>query len=111
MSKRARGKGFGGTCSWARSSVRCARMKLGLVTRRGPSAPPAKFGFLERWAWAGAIAASLAVGCSPKIGDKCSVSTDCSVQGDRLCDPTQPGGYCTVFNCEPDRCPDESVCV
>jgi hypothetical protein len=59
----------------------------------------------------GVIAASLAVGCSPKIGDKCSVSTDCSVQGDRLCDPTQPGGYCTVFNCEPDKCPDESVCV
>jgi hypothetical protein len=50
-------------------------------------------------------------GCSPKIGDKCTVSTDCSVQGDRLCDPTQPGGYCTIFNCEPNKCPDEAVCV
>src|SRR5262245_45717640 len=70
-----------------------------------------KFGFLERWASAGAIAACLATGCSPKIGDKCSVSTDRSVQGDRLCDPSQPGGYCTVFNCEPNGCPDESVCV
>ncbi len=71
-----------------------------------------KFGFLERWGRPCAIVAfALAVGCSPKIGDKCSVSTDCSVQGDRLCDPTQPGGYCTVFNCEPDRCPADSVCV
>jgi hypothetical protein len=52
-----------------------------------------------------------AVGCAPKIGDKCSVSTDCSVQGDRLCDPTQPAGYCTIFNCEPNRCPEEAVCV
>ncbi len=52
-----------------------------------------------------------AVGGAPKIGDKCSVSTDCSVQGDRLCDPTQPAGYCTIFNCEPNRCPDEAVCV
>jgi hypothetical protein len=53
----------------------------------------------------------LVAGCSPKIGDKCTVSTDCSVQGDRLCDPTQPGGYCTIFNCEPNKCPDEAVCV
>jgi hypothetical protein len=63
------------------------------------------------WSWS--LLGSLAVlaGCSPKIGDKCTVSTDCSIQGDRLCDPTQPGGYCTVFNCEPNRCPDEAVCV
>jgi hypothetical protein len=52
------------------------------------------------------------VGCARKIGDSCSVSTDCSVTGDRLCDTTQPGGYCTIFNCEPDKCPDgEGVCV
>jgi hypothetical protein len=37
---------------------------------------------------------------------------DCSQLGDRLCDTTQPGGYCTIFNCEPDKCPeDESACV
>jgi hypothetical protein len=68
---------------------------------------------VERWAWLWALLASLGVlaGCSPKIGDKCTVSTDCSVQGDRLCDPTQPGGYCTIFNCEPNKCPDEAVCV
>jgi hypothetical protein len=53
----------------------------------------------------------LVAGCAPKIGDHCSVSTDCSANGDRLCDTTQPGGYCTVFNCEPNSCPNEAVCV
>ena len=52
-----------------------------------------------------------AVACAPRIGDKCSLSTDCSANGDRLCDTTQPGGYCTIFNCEPDGCPEEAVCV
>ena len=52
----------------------------------------------------------LLFGCSPKIGNKCSLSTDCSQLGDRLCDTTQPDGYCTIFNCEPDTCPD-AVCV
>ena len=55
-------------------------------------------------------AAALISGCTPEIGDKCTVSTDCSQLGDRLCDATQPDGYCTIFNCEPDTCP-ESVCV
>jgi hypothetical protein len=50
-------------------------------------------------------------GCKPKIGDSCDVSTDCSINGDRLCDTTQPGGYCTVFNCEPGTCPDEAICI
>ncbi len=36
---------------------------------------------------------------------------DCSQAGDRLCDITQPGGYCTVYNCEPGACPSESACV
>lgn len=50
-------------------------------------------------------------GCKPKIGEDCATSIDCSISGDRLCDVTQPGGYCTVFNCEPNHCPDDSVCV
>jgi hypothetical protein len=54
---------------------------------------------------------TFAVGCSPKIGDKCTVSTDCSAAGDRLCDITEPGGYCTIFNCEPDSCPDDAACI
>src|SRR6188474_1083103 len=53
-----------------------------------------------------------ATGCAPEIGDECTTSIDCSQQGDRLCDTTQPGGYCTIFNCEPDTCPeDDGVCV
>ncbi len=52
-----------------------------------------------------------ALGCSPQIGDKCTTSTDCSLRGDRQCDSTQPDGYCTVFNCEPDTCPEEAQCV
>lgn len=57
-------------------------------------------------------AAATAAGCKPKIGDDCQLSTDCSASADRLCDITAPGGYCTVFNCEPGACPeDESLCV
>jgi hypothetical protein len=56
--------------------------------------------------------AALLAGCRPEIGDKCTTSTDCSINGDRLCDTTQPDGYCTIFNCEPGSCPDgEGVCV
>jgi hypothetical protein len=57
------------------------------------------------------LLAALAFGCSPKIGNDCRTSLDCSQTGDRLCDVTQPGGYCTVFNCEPGSCPDEASCV
>jgi hypothetical protein len=52
-----------------------------------------------------------ALGCKPQVGDSCKLSTDCSVSGDRLCDTSQPDGYCTIFNCEPDTCPGESICV
>lgn len=69
----------------------------------------------RRETWIGTVlAAALAVGmsgCKPEIGDDCSVSTDCSSTGDRLCDTTQPGGYCTIFNCEPGTCPEEAICV
>ena len=54
----------------------------------------------------------LALGCQPQIGDDCIRDRDCSQLGDRICDTTQPGGYCTQFNCNPTNCPqDESVCV
>jgi hypothetical protein len=48
--------------------------------------------------------------CQPQIGKSCTLSTDCSQLGDRLCDSSQPGGYCTIFNCSPNICPN-SVCV
>lgn len=51
------------------------------------------------------------VGCTPEIGDKCRISTDCSIQGDRLCDLSQPDGYCTQLNCQRNSCADEASCV
>lgn len=50
-------------------------------------------------------------GCAPRIGDGCSNSANCSINNDRLCDTSQPGGACTVLDCQPDRCPDDAVCV
>jgi hypothetical protein len=55
--------------------------------------------------------ALVAAGCKPKIGDSCSLSTDCSASGDRLCDITQPGGYCTIAGCSAGSCPGEAICV
>lgn len=49
--------------------------------------------------------------CKPEIGDECKLSTDCSISGDRLCDTSQPAGYCTIFNCEAGSCPSEAICV
>jgi hypothetical protein len=65
-----------------------------------------------RWRIAFAVSVGLAgVGCRPSIGDPCETSLDCSQQGDRLCDASQLEGYCTIFNCEPDKCPDETICI
>ncbi len=58
-----------------------------------------------------ALLTGAVVACRPEIGDKCQVSTDCSVRGDRLCDTSQPGGYCTQFNCRANSCPDQAGCV
>jgi hypothetical protein len=49
--------------------------------------------------------------CQPEIGDSCSNASDCSVQEQRTCDTTYPGGYCTVLGCEADTCPEEASCV
>lgn len=49
--------------------------------------------------------------CGTEIGDSCTVSIDCSINGDRVCDPSQPGGYCTVDACDENSCPDDGVCV
>ncbi len=68
-----------------------------------------RFGSLARLALA--AAAALLAGCTPSIGDACSFATECSARGDRICDTTQPGGYCTVANCGSSTCPEGSVCV
>lgn len=54
----------------------------------------------------------LAAGCQPKIGDSCITNQDCSGETQRLCDTSQPDGYCTIADCDPTTCPeDEAVCV
>ena len=58
-----------------------------------------------------AVICATGLGCTPSIGDKCVLSTDCSLRGDRLCDTSEPGGYCTIFNCRGDLCPDTAACV
>lgn len=51
-------------------------------------------------------------GCQPKIGDSCIVDLDCTAETTRLCDTTQPNGYCTMVDCDPTTCPeDEAICV
>jgi hypothetical protein len=69
---------------------------------RSALAAPAAFAAL-------AAVAGLA-GCQPQIGDKCNLNTECAVSGTRQCDTSLPGGYCTVFNCGPNSCPDQSAC-
>jgi hypothetical protein len=49
--------------------------------------------------------------CGSEIGDACVQHSDCSPDGDRLCDPSSIDGYCTIQGCDVDTCPDESVCV
>jgi hypothetical protein len=52
------------------------------------------------------------LGCQPKIGDDCVTDLDCSQSGDRICDTTQPDGYCTQVDCDPSSCPEkESICI
>jgi hypothetical protein len=58
-----------------------------------------------------AVLAVVLLGCGPKIGDKCLVSSDCATNSSRLCDTSQPDGYCTVFNCTNDTCPNNAACV
>ena len=57
------------------------------------------------------LAALLAVGCSKEIGDECVVSSDCSPNGDRFCDISSRGGYCTIQGCDFNTCPEEATCV
>src|SRR5688572_3938053 len=53
---------------------------------------------------------SAVAACTPEIGDKCILSTDCSIRSDRVCDTSQPNGYCTQ-NCRGNSCPDKAACV
>jgi len=66
-------------------------------------------------------AGALLGGCGKEIGDACTIASDCSPNGDRICqcsncsgtDPTSDSanGYCTVQGCDFGTCPSEAVCV
>lgn len=49
------------------------------------------------------------ISCGIQIGDPCSSNIDCGQN--RICDKSQPGGYCTVSPCEEETCPSEAVCI
>jgi len=49
--------------------------------------------------------------CTHHIGDSCNSNVECSPLGDRFCDLSSPGGYCTVEGCDATSCPDDAVCV
>jgi hypothetical protein len=55
--------------------------------------------------------AGAVTGCKAHIGSPCVLNTDCSLQGNLVCDNSQPYGYCTYFNCVPDTCQNEAACV
>ena len=49
--------------------------------------------------------------CGNQIGDSCQTSTDCDPNGNRVCDLSQPGGYCTILGCDETTCPSEAACI
>jgi hypothetical protein len=67
--------------------------------------------FFSRFRLSVAAAVAALAACTPHIGDKCQLSTDCSIQGTLLCDTSQPNGYCTSLNCVADHCQDTAACV
>jgi hypothetical protein len=61
-----------------------------------------------------ALAIALALGaaaCGKQIGDDCQTATDCNPNGGRICDLSQPGGYCTILGCDETTCPSEATCI
>jgi hypothetical protein len=57
------------------------------------------------------LASLVLAGCGKEIGDACVVSSDCSPNGDRMCDISQKEGYCTVMGCDYSTCPEEAACI
>jgi hypothetical protein len=81
------------------------RLAQGLAPRLRSAAPMNRA--LALWV---AMALGLCA-CSATIGSPCTQSSDCSVQGNRVCDTSQPYGYCTVFGCGRNSCPNNAVCA
>ena len=57
------------------------------------------------------ILAIFAGACGKEIGDECIIAADCSPNGDRQCDSSSKGGYCTVAGCDLNTCPSEATCI
>jgi hypothetical protein len=79
----------------------------------GKATKPSGERFRTTWvcALAFALVGALASGCTPSIGDACELSTQCGSRGDRVCDLSQPAGYCTVPSCRGGGCPDSAACI
>jgi len=58
-----------------------------------------------------ALFALSAAACGKDIGDECTTNVDCEQNGNRDCDLSQPGGYCTINGCDEQSCPSEAVCI
>jgi hypothetical protein len=58
-----------------------------------------------------AVFVFLAPACGHDIGDACTTNVDCDQYGNRDCDQSQPGGYCTIAGCDEKSCPSEAVCI
>jgi hypothetical protein len=54
---------------------------------------------------------ALTLACGKDIGAECKTAWDCSQDNSRICDLSQPGGYCTMDGCDEKSCPSESVCI
>jgi hypothetical protein len=97
----------------ARVSCRPTRLRVFNGLGRGTTCPvQAKLfqaRFLRLALGVGALAALAA--CGRSIGDSCSTNAECSANGDRTCDMSQPGGYCTIEGCDANSCPSDSICV
>jgi hypothetical protein len=52
-----------------------------------------------------------AASCGKKIGDDCQTAADCDPNGGRICDMSQPGGYCTILGCDETTCPSDAACI
>ncbi len=88
-------------------------MAVAWVYAPRPMSRPAKLAPL--FVAASALFALSAFGCKAKIGDSCDRSTDCSLQGERICDLSEANsvgkGECTIEGCGRDSCPKEAACV
>lgn len=89
------------------------RQKLRMASGGRPLSP-VKFGPARAARLLRLLSLSLLVAvsaCAPKLGDDCERTAQCSVNLDRTCDLSQPGGYCTVPDCEGNSCPEDGRCV